>query len=219
MLYIGGIIIEKKEALKRIFECAELYKKNLAGYNLLFICSNKAMEISSLETRFEGAHFLHMTGVKFLNIPPMSAKAFFQRCLDQRLSVDDFDMDLYGHTELKLKVLPRLCAPNLSANMIGEYIGGRPYLITDKLIGNISACIGFVAGDNPRFYVPNSVLAEDARKLIYNQERVLAVFRKHKSAERYEEFVYTAKNVKWDLIRFPEEFSYLKQQITDNGCF
>ena len=78
----------KEKALQIIIESARKYKENLLNQQLLFICSDKHNIISSLEVSFDASNFLHLTGVK-TNI---AALDFFTRCINSRLSINDFEM-------------------------------------------------------------------------------------------------------------------------------
>lgn len=194
----------KEEALSIIFNCADQYKSNLEDRNLLFICTNSALKVSSLEAAFIGSNFLHMTGIKFLSTPPMSPNAFYSKCMDRRLSVQDFDMDKQGHTEQKLLVLPQLVKANLSANIVGDYNSSRPLLATDKLAGGVRCCMGFVCDHKKApFLVPNSVMNEDIRKLTNNRLRIVATYRKRIMDTDYNEIVYKAKKIEWMNLKYP----------------
>ncbi|MCD7956704.1 MAG: PBECR4 domain-containing protein [Lachnospiraceae bacterium] len=201
----------KKEAvLKILFECAAAYKENLVGRNLLFICVDPQNRVSTLETVFMATNFLHMTGVKFLTVPKMNARTFYDRCVGKYLRVEDFDLDPLGYTEVKLKVLPRLVTPNLSANMIGDYHSARPILETDKLAGNMHCCMGLVTNfSQAPYYSPNSVLATDIRELASDRVRIIATYRKYAKEKQYSELVYVAKKVDWAKINYPPDFLYL----------
>ena len=121
--------MNKSEAQKVLFECAELYKNNLIDYNLLFLCAGKNRKMNALEMQFSTTGFLHLTGVKFPG-KKIPARAFFDKCINRRLSLAEFDLALDGTTELKLKILPLLFQKNLSASMIGDF-SARTSLLVD----------------------------------------------------------------------------------------
>lgn len=197
----------KEEALTIIFKCADQYKNNLVDRNLLFICVNSALKVNSFEAVFTGSNFLHMTGIKFLSVPVIAPNAFYSMCIDRRLSVDDFGMDTYGHTELKLTVLPQLMKVNLSANVVGDYNSSRPLLATDRMAGGVKGCMGFIVDDKKKpFYVPNSIMNEDIRKLTNNRLRIAATYRKKISDVKYDEIVYKAKNIMWSSLKYPSDW-------------
>ena len=95
--------MKKEQALKIIFQCADKFEKNLANKNLLFVCSDKKMNISTVEVAFIRSNFLHMTGVKFNTGKRLSANEFYKMCLDRRLSLKDFDDMLYFMHDITLE--------------------------------------------------------------------------------------------------------------------
>ncbi len=199
--------MEKEEVLKIIIACADKFEKNLANKNLLFICTDKHMKISTMEVIFSKGNYLHMTGIKFRKDKKISANEFYKRCLNRRLSVKDFELAADGTTVLKLQVLSALVESNLSANMIGTYSGSRPMLYTDKLAGNVKGCVGFFLDEKRGYYVPNTILNEDIRKLVIDGKRVVRVYRKDIGERKYTEVVYEAKNVDWNIFNIDKEIA------------
>ena len=78
----------KQQAISIITDCAVKYKENLDGYQLLFILKDKHKHISSLEVSFNPYNFLHLTGIKLAD--KTTATDFYERCLNHKLSPDDF---------------------------------------------------------------------------------------------------------------------------------
>lgn len=210
--------MDKNKARKILFECAELYKDNLINRSLLFLCLDKHKNISALEVAFSTTGFMHLTGVKFKE-QRLSAGEFFDKCINKRLSIEEFEMASDGTTEMKLNILPLLFVKNLSANMVGDFSARTPVLVTEKLAGGVKGCIGFVYDTKYRFYVPNTVLNLDIRTYITNQQRIIATFRKQKNDDAYQEIVYLAKKIDWEHLRFPELHVYLRKLISakENG--
>ncbi|MBR1496409.1 MAG: hypothetical protein IJ617_02145 [Oscillospiraceae bacterium] len=100
----------------------------------------------------------------------------YDRCLTRSLRTSDFSIPDSGTIEMKLSVLPQMINISKTAKMIGEYSFSKSLLYTEKLAGNVTACVGFVRDD--RFYIPNTVLREDIRDITKRpQKRVLAVFK------------------------------------------
>lgn len=166
----------KQQAISIIVNCAEKYKENLDGYQLLFILSDKHRRVSSLEVYFNSYNFLHLTGIKLND--NITAIDFYNRCLDHKLNPDIFSFSDDGTTQLKLAVLPQLMVKDLSAKMVGNYDGSNPKLYTEKLVGNIRACMGFKKTPN-QINVPNTVLNVDLRAISNIPLRVIATYRKH----------------------------------------
>lgn len=73
-------------------------------------------------------------------------------------------------TDLKLQVLPQLMKIDRIANMIGEYDVTKIFLQTDKIAGNINACMGFVRDKRLKLYVPNTALKKDIRQILQIKE-------------------------------------------------
>ncbi len=201
--------MKKEEALKILFKSAQLYKENLVNNNLLFICMDKHKRTSSLTIQFATTGFLHLTGVKFNDRKSMSSGEFFDKCLKRRLSLDEFELAKDGTTEKKLQILPLLFSKNLSATIVGDFSARTPVLVTDKLVGGVKGCIGFVYERTTGFYAPNTVLNLDIRTYISNQLRIIATYRKKKTDSGYEEIVYAAKKIDWEKIKYPQGFEDL----------
>ena len=146
--------ITKREALSVVYQCAHKYKSELMNHSLLFICTDKHKHTYAIEVTFDASNFLHLTGFQTRE-QGISAGDFFRRCIDRRLSENDFDFAADGTTPLKLDVLPKLVSKNLSANMIGDYNGLQPKLYTEKLAGNVVGCMGFISA-----FVPAIISAE-----------------------------------------------------------
>ena len=201
--------MKKEEALKILFKSAQLYKENLVNNNLLFICMDKHKRTSSLTIQFATTGFLHLTGVKFNDRKSMSSGEFFDKCLKRRLSLDEFELAKDGTTEKKLQILPLLFSKNLSATIVRDFSARTPVLVTDKLVGGVKGCIGFVYEQTTGFYAPNTVLNLDIRTYISNQLRIIATYRKKKTDSGYEEIVYAAKKIDWEKIKYPQGFEDL----------
>jgi hypothetical protein len=198
----------KKEALAVVFSCAVEYKNNLVDRSLLFVCTNKNKQVYCLEVTFDASNFLHMTGFK-TTTSGIQAQHFFDLCIDQRLSEEDFEFSEDGTTPLKMKVLPGLVKKNLSANMIGDFNMSQPKLYTEKLTGGVKACIGFVRNKGDGRYVPNTVLEGDIRKRVKQTDRIILTYRKQRGEQQYSELVYSAKKVEWSKIKLPDNYKDL----------
>lgn len=199
--------MDKKTALKIILDCAEKYKNNFLNKNVLFICSSNSGQIMFMEAAFLSQNFRHMTGVKFEKDKELEPKVFYDLAVSKRLSTKQILMNPDGTTELKLTVLPMLLDSNMSARMIGDYNSYNPKLVTEKLVGGIRGCMGFVLDQDIGFYAPNTVLNMDMRDYITNQRRILAIFKKNINDCNYEELVYMAKSSK--PVHIPKPFEYL----------
>ncbi len=206
----------KRDALSVIFKAADDYEKNLRDHNLLFLCCDKHKRISSFEVEFNASNFLHLTGVKISqyfknNANPKKelANKFYEKCINRRLSVNDFNFAKDGTTQLKLDVLPALMQKNLSANSIGDLDTLTFKLYTEKIVGSMRGCMGFVNDQKVHKNVPNTVLKAEPRHLSNETKRIIVTYRKKKCEEKYSEIVYSAKAIDWSSIKFPKEIEYL----------
>ena len=198
----------KQQAISIITDCAVKYKENLDGYQLLFILKDKYNHISSLEVSFNPYNFLHLTGIKLAD--KTTATDFYERCLNHKLSPDDFSFAPDGTTQLKLEILPQLMVKNISAKMVGDFNGCNPKLYTEKLAGGVKACLGFVRTPYSE-YVPNTVLNIDIRTATRLPLQVIATYRRKRSDSVYNELVYKAKKIDWNNITFPKDYDYLSK--------
>lgn len=206
----------KKTALSIILKVADDYEKNLRDRNLLFVCLDKHKRISFLEVEFNASNFLHLTGVKISsdfinNTNPKKefANKFYEKSLNRRLSVNDFEFAFDGTTQLKLDVLPALMKKNLSANSIGDLDARTFKLYTEKIAGSMKGCMGFVNDKKVHKNVPNTVLKAEPKHLSNETKRIIVTYRKNKGEKEYSEIVYSAKAIDWDIIKFPKEIEYL----------
>lgn len=211
----------KEKAISVLCECAEKYKKNLSGKNLLLLCLNKEKKIFVMELTFDAGNYLHLTGCAVGD--KMSAKEFYRKCLGHRLRICDFEFAADGTTEMKLEVLPLMVTKNLSAHMIGDYNAGYPKLYTEKMVGGVKGCMGFVKNKYGRL-VPNTVLKADIRQYVSHPARIIVIFRKKREEQKYSETVYRAKNVGWGDVSFASLASslfspdILKDLLSGGSC-
>ena len=197
----------KEEAVTIVTDSALKYKNNLTGKSIMFVFIDRD-RISYMETTFNSFNYLHLTGLK---VKAISAKDFFRRCINRKLSTKDFEFAADGTTHLKLGVLPSVVNSDLSARMLGSYNGSNPVLYTEKLVGGVKACVGFVHA--AKSYVPNTILNLDIRDYVDAPARIIATYRKPQQDSRYSECVYRAKNIDWDTVNYPDEIAYLKDLI------
>ena len=194
--------MKKEEAIRIITDCAKKYRETLEGKNLLFLFGSPQAP-QHFEAAFLPRHFLHFTGVELSPREFISSTDFYDRCLTRNLRPSDFSIPDSGTVEMKLSVLPQMINISKTAKMIGEYSFSKSLLYTEKLAGNVTACVGFVRDD--RFYIPNTVLREDIRDITKRpQKRVLAVFKKGMKEPFYAELCYHAKGIDLSKVTLPK---------------
>ena len=191
--------MKKDKAIEIIISSANKYKENLCNKNLLFIYQHGS-NVNKIETAFFPRHFCHLTGVDISNSRIKSSVDFYNICLKNKLSHRDFNMKSNGTAVMKLMILPKLMDIKSNANMLGKYNNSKSILITDKIVGSVHACIGFVEENG--YYVPNTALKEDSRELISGTpNRVLMIYEKTISDKAYNSIPsYTAKNIDDSLM-------------------
>jgi len=187
--------MKKDEAVKIIVECAKEYSKNLINLNLLFVFEG-AEESNHIETIFLPQNFMHLTGVAPRD-RLSSSVAFYNACVGGKLTPAFFDMNHDGTTRIKLSILFQVMNIHKVARMVGDFNGNNLKLNTEKILGNVHACMGFVcAQQHQGLFVPNTALREDIRDVSEKPTRkILAILRKPKDAKMYSECTYIAKGI------------------------
>lgn len=194
--------MKKEKAIRIIANCASDYHAYLENHNLLFVFGTP-QKPNFFEAVFLPRHFLHLTGVDVTEGRFSGSSDFYEKALKGKLSPDDFSLAKNGTTEMKLLVLPQLMKIHRSAKMIGDYSFTKSALYTEKLAGNVAACLGFVREDT--YFIPNTALNEDIRDITGKpQQRVLAIFRKSIGQDVFRELCYVAKGVTIQDISFSE---------------
>lgn len=201
--------MDKKQAVKVISEAVKIYDNIHCNKNLLIIFGNPSKP-SYIETKAEAKNFLHLTGVKLNNslLNDISDKnantlsVFYAKALQNKLSIDNFDFK-DGSTVQKLQVLTNTLKLSANAKMIGNFLDGRINLKTDKIAGSVSSFLGFKKIG--KYYVPNTVMADDLRKNTTEAKKVLAILSKSISEDKYNTIEMTGKKI--DIERLIEKVS------------
>ncbi len=127
-----------------------------------------------------------MTGVIINKEKIGSAINFFEKCIDGRLSEDDFMLSKDGTTAQKLDVIESMMNIKKVAAMIGEFTDRGPKLYSEKVSGNTCACMGFVTDGYTRLNVPNTLLKKDIRDVSSKpQQKIFAIMSKNYTDEKY----------------------------------
>ena len=113
--------MDKRRAIQIMTKAAQLYKENLEDQKVLFLyglprevkkqLQEKGKILSSVqgyEVAFHRYNFLHLTGVRLNKKTTASAIHFYQKCLDKRLTENDFSFAKDGSTGQKLDILERM---------------------------------------------------------------------------------------------------------------
>lgn len=181
--------LNKYLAIKKLNQFATMYSENLLGFKFLFIYRD-IYSINFIEVVFSESNFKHLTGV----VTSMSSSLFFSECLSQQLKLNDFDFSRDGTTGSKFQVLDKILTIHTTARYIGDYNSQRPWIITDKLIGDYECCLGLQL--NKKFYIPNSVLKSNISKEVQLPPRkILASLRTERNAKVYSELCYQKPDI------------------------
>ena len=191
--------MDKKKVISIITRAAKLYHANLEDQKVLFVYgtpsdiksqlekgTEKIVGIDLYEVVFYRSNFLHLTGLKLNRRKITSAINFYSKCLDGRLSEDDFIMAKDGSSVQKLEVLENMMNIKKTASMIGNFTDFGLKLYSDKIAGNTFACMGFVEDSYTSLNVPNTLLKKDIRDVSSKpQKKIYAVLSKAYSEEKY----------------------------------
>jgi len=91
--------------------------------------------IQGYEVAFHRYNFLHLTGVKLNKSGTASAIHFYQKCLDKRLTENDFTFAKDGSTGQKLDILESMMQIKKNVTMIGEFTDRGRKLYAEKVAG------------------------------------------------------------------------------------
>lgn len=185
--------MDKKTAVSILVDCAKKYDENYANKNNLIIYK-KHDDILYIETLFLPRHFLHLAGVSSC----LRASYFYNKCLYHKLLFNDFDLKKDGTSALKLSILCQMMKISNFSRMIGGYNRSQINLCTDKIVGNLSISLGFVKEN--KYYVPNTLLREDIRKLVDTPHKIMAVFTKNVSDDLYSQEEYKCNDLDFSAI-------------------
>jgi len=195
-----------------VMRCAKQYQKNLLNRKFLIIYRDKKDNlVKSLEIYFGKENYQHLTGIELIdkqgNIRKHIAELFYEKCVKNKLRKDEITVKQDGTTSLKLAALPIMMDIKKVTKIEGEYNGQRPYLIADKLVGNVNFCLGLLRDEKRACYVPASTLLEDIKKLVDTPSQVLAIFSKGKEEEIYKTIHHVAKGLNLYNVNLPEEIA------------
>lgn len=199
------ININKEEALKIILKCCKQYNYNLENRNVMFIIQDKSKYIYYIEMLFLASNFLHLTGIDIINENIKSSTDFYNLCLKNQITVSDFKFNSNGTTSIKLQILPQIIQIQKICKMIGNYNNTKLYLSTQKLVGNVNICMGFIKKGN--YYIPNTALKEDIRNITTEQAKIIAIMVKSVKDIKYKEITYLNKNIEMKTILKNEQIN------------
>lgn len=201
-----------EEARSIVMRCAKQYRDNLLDKTFIIIYRDRVDKvIKFLEIYFGAENYQHLTGVELLdkegNVRQHVAEMFFDKCLNNRLAKSEIQFKKDGTTNLKLAALPIMMQIQKVTKIAGDYNGARPYLVADKLVGNVNFCLGLIQAYEKGCYVPASTLLEDIKNLTNEPSQVLVIFSKEKSEMLYKKIRHVAKGLNLSNIKLPKEIT------------
>ncbi len=203
--------LDKKRTISIIVESARNYDEYLNNKEFLIVyqdhSGNKKTTINYAEIGFRDMYFLHMTGVK----TRLTAKRFYEACINQKLSEADIELDNLGKIQQKLAVLPFLHMLPYNNCMIGDFINSGVMIQADYFVGDTKCVlsVGFRKGNSVDR--PVTLYNGDIRKLTNPTNRVLAIFMRSYPETTYQESTYIAKDIDVSSLELPEGLITLKQ--------
>lgn len=215
--------MDKRHALRIMTKAAELYRDNLEDQKVLFLYGTPSdvkeqlqtegkilSSIQGYEVAFHRYNFLHLTGVRQNKKETVSAIHFYEKCLDKRLTENDFTFAKDGSTGQKLDILESMMLIKKNVTMIGDFTDRGSKLFAKKAAGNVCGCIGFVQDRNTKLNVPNTLLKKDIRDVTAQPTyKVYAVISRHYTEEKYLHLAKLDKGLDIKRCRFSEEIENL----------
>ena len=95
---------------------------------------------------FYERNYQHLTGIELIErdgrVLHNQSVNFYRKCIENKLSVNEFQFKKDGTTYLKLAALPSIMNIAKITKITGDYNNVRPYLFVDKVVGNVNFCLG-----------------------------------------------------------------------------
>jgi hypothetical protein len=201
--------MNKVKAIKTLLSASEIYNTTLLNKNIIFVFEKNSNQVDYVETKFSHVNFLHLTGVEPKGC---NAHTFFLKCISKKLSQNDFSFKDDGITEIKLSILINVLSGIVGfSKMIGDFSHNRIKLSSDKIVGGVNICIGFVKSGN--FYYPNTILKEDIRDITIENYRIIGISTKKFEEKTYTNILYNAKPTKKKSGYLPDEIIEIIRKI------
>ena len=142
--------MDKRRAIQIMTKAAQLKKEHLEDQKVLFLYglpkevnkqlqeSNKILSsVQGYEVVFHRYFFLHLTVVRLNNLETASAIHFYQKCLDKRLTENDFVFAKDGSTGQKLDILERMMLIKKNVTIFFVFLFSGPKLYCLRLLTTV----------------------------------------------------------------------------------
>ena len=208
--------LAQKEFMDIIAKCQIEFEKSLKNRKVMFIYENKGKTIGKEEMFFPTTSFYHLTGVRAYdsNNKLLNSYTFYK--LLQVGGIDESKLEVKDRTTYyKLQVLPQLMKIDRMASMIGNFTGHSLLLQTNRIVGNVNACMGFVKNEK-NIYVPNTALKKDIRDITDDRKKIIAVFKKEINENLYKNITYLKQ--KYQIVNILKN-QEIKKEIDINNIY
>ncbi len=208
--------LAQKEFMDIIAKCQIEFEKSLKNRKVMFIYENKDKTIGKEEMFFPTTSFYHLTGVRAYdsNNKLLNSYTFYK--LLQVGGIDESKLEVKDRTTYyKLQVLPQLMKIDRMASMIGNFTGHSLLLQTNRIVGNVNACMGFVKNEK-NIYVPNTALKKDIRDITDDRKKIIAVFKKEINEILYKNITYLKQ--KYQIVNILKN-QEIKKEIDINNIY
>lgn len=211
----------KKEIINIISKSQKEFDENLKNKNVMFVYEDNKGNVDKVEVVLPVSCFYHLTGVMAYDKDNKLINSYKFYNLLNKNRISSMNIKIKNKTTYyKLNVLPQLMKIDRNANMIGEFVGNNLYLRTEKVAGNVNACMGFIKNTKlESVYIPNTILKEDIRKITSNRNKIVGIMKKDINDELYEEITYLKNNYEVIQIikcgKFAKVVNYIKLKSND----
>ncbi|MBQ5671467.1 MAG: hypothetical protein IIV43_03830 [Oscillospiraceae bacterium] len=167
----------KTEAIRIITDCAKGYNAELKNKRFL-IAYEEHDKLKYHTIIFRAENYLHLTGV----VARDYAKTFYSKCINRKLSPNDFEFDKFGYAHLKLSVLHKVPTMFYNHTLRGDFLRIGTYIDADYFIGipGNTVSLGFRVSTTSDDR-PVTLYHENIEKLTISTQKVLGVWRLDKS--------------------------------------
>ena len=203
-----------EEARRIAMQCAKKYQSNLVDKHFIIIYKDQSdKKVKALELKFEKRNYQHLTGIEMIDedgkVREHVSELFYSKCLKNQLSKKEIQFKKDGTTNLKLLALPVMMEIHKVTKIAGDFNYSKPYLLADKMVGNVNFCLGLRLAKD--YYVPVSALLEDIKQLTNMQSQVLAILSKELGSDKYSVIRHVAKGLNLNSIIIP---TYIAEKIS-----
>ncbi len=172
---------KKKTALRKLKIAITNYETYLKNHEYIIIYNENEI-IQLRKVIFLKENFHHLTGVK-LNI---KKKDFYEKLLNSKLKLTDFDFKEDGTTALKLDVIEFYHTLFTSPCNIGYYDKNNYLnikLTTTKIIGTTKISLGLIKEKN--HYNPNTLLKQSMKQITNQNYPVICILKRKFDLKEY----------------------------------